>query len=1120
MQQVADWLEKLGLGQYAQRFAENDISFVILPDLTDQDLEKMGIASLGHRRLLLRAIAELKIVERSAPKPDNVASAPPASAKMDTAERRQVTVMFSDLVGSTALSARMDPEDLREVISAYQRCVAETVQRFGGFVAKYMGDGVLVYFGYPQAHEDDAERAVRSGLALIEAVGKLGSVELLQVRIGIGTGLVVVGDLVGSGEAQERGVVGETPNLAARLQAEATPGTIAIDTTTRRLLGGLFEYRDLGGIEAKGFASRVQAYEVVRPSMVESRFEALRTATTPLVGRDEEVDLLLRRWEQAKDGDGCVVLISGEPGIGKSRIAQTIVERLGGEPHTRLRYFCSPHHQDSALYPSIAQFERAAGFRREDTAEQRLAKLEAVLAQGTNDLSEAVPLLADLLSIPAGDRYPTLILTPQKRKEKTLGAQLAQVEGLASRQPVLMLWEDVHWSDPTTRELLDLLIDRVPTLHVLMIVTFRPEFAPPWIGRPHVTILNLNRLSRRLRAEMIAHVASGKALPKKVTDQIVDRTDGVPLFIEELTKTVLESGIVTEAGDHYSVRESDGPLAIPTTLHASLLARLDRLAPTREVAQIGAALGRQFSHELIKAVAMMPQQQIDDALTQLVNAELIFRRGIPPDAEYTFKHALVQDAAYSTLLRSQRQVIHGRIAGTLEDKFSEIATAQPALLARHCAEAGLIEKAVGYRLKAGQQAIVAGLAMIEAEAQLNHGLDLLSRLPEGSERDRYEISLQVALGAAFIATKGFAAFEAERSYSRARELCRQQIDHPDFPAVLCGLSMHYMHRSGTPGNDDVNRELLCVAEQRQDSATCAIAHWRLAVSALHSGNQQLAIAHFEQAIAFYDQAERPRFISFTDIRVSSLNFIALSSLWRGELDKAVARSHAGLAAAYELGHPYTLSHILHLNCWLHHHLGDPRTVRERAEAALKLTAEHGFSMWEMNAAFWQGWALAAAGDETAGSAQMRDWVATCRTLGVVNQRPFLLGVLAGTRTQAGHPNEALPLLTEALALIERTQERWFEAELHRLKAGALLASTQSNATEAEASLRRAVAVARRQDVKFWELRAATNLARLWGSQGKRSEARDLLAPVYGWFTEGFDTLDLKEAKKLLDELSS
>jgi class 3 adenylate cyclase len=452
---------------------------------------------------------------------------------------RQVTVMFSDLVGSTALSARMDPEDLREVISAYQKCVAQTVQGFGGFVAKYMGDGVLVYFRYPQAHEDDAERAVRAGLELIHAVGGLKSSTSLETRVGIATGLVVVGDLIGSGEAQERGIVGETPNLAARLQGIARPNTVVVAESTRKLLGNLFELQDLGANELKGVEGPVRAYGALRPSAVESRFEALRTPTTPLVGRDEEVDLLLRRWEQAKRGEGWVVLISGEPGIGKSRIAETIVERLGGEPHTRLRYFCSPYHQDSALYPSIAQLERAAGFRREDAAEQRLAKLEAVLAQGTNDLSEVVPLLADLLSIPTGDRYPALNLTPQKRKEKTLHAQLAQLEGLVARQPVLMVWEDVHWSDPTTRESLDLLIDRVPTLRVLVILTFRPEFTAPWIGRSHVTMLTLNRLPRRQGAEMIAFVTGGKALPKEIADQIVDRTDGVPLFIEELTKTVV-----------------------------------------------------------------------------------------------------------------------------------------------------------------------------------------------------------------------------------------------------------------------------------------------------------------------------------------------------------------------------------------------------------------------------------------------------------------------------------------------------------------------------------------------------------------------------------------------------
>jgi class 3 adenylate cyclase len=634
MQQVADWLQKLGLGQYAQRFAENDISLIILPHLTDQDLEKIGVASVGHRRQLMLAIAELKDIQKGAAQPPSGAPVAPIAPR-DTAERRQVTVMFSDLVGSTALSARMDPEDLREVISAYQKCVAETMGRFGGFVAKYMGDGVLVYFGYPQAHEDDAERAVRAGLELIEVVGKLKSTAPLQTRVGVATGLVVVGDLIGSGEAQERGIVGETPNVAARLQGVAEPNNVVIAEGTRKLLGNLFELQDLGAKEIKGIAEPVHAWAALRASSVESRFEALRAATIPLVGRDEEVGLLMRLWEQAKAGNGQTALISGEPGIGKSRIAETIVERLSVEPHTRLRYFCSPHHQDSALHPSIAQLERAAGFRREDTTEQRLAKLETVLAQGTNALHQVVPLLADLLSIPTGDRYPHLDLTPQKRKERTLYAQLAQVEGLAARQPVLMVWEDVHWSDPTTRESLDLLIDRMPTLRALVIITFRPEFTPPRIGRPHVTTLTLNRLPRRQGAEMIAYVTGGKALPKEISDQIVDRTDGVPLFIEELTKTIVESGIVAEAGDHYVLKGPVTALTIPTSLHASLLARLDRLAPVREVAQIAAALGRQFLHELISAVAGMPQQQLDDALDQLVASELMFRRGTPPDAEYT-----------------------------------------------------------------------------------------------------------------------------------------------------------------------------------------------------------------------------------------------------------------------------------------------------------------------------------------------------------------------------------------------------------------------------------------------------------------------------------------------------
>src|ERR1700730_14550251 len=547
---VAAWLRGLGLEQYEPAFRDNFVDADVLPDLTAEDLVGLGVTAIGHRRKLLAAIAALGAEPtRDSAQPAASATSTPISPLTIDAERRQLTVMFSDLVGSTALSARLDPEDLRGVIGAYHRCCADLITEAGGFVAKYMGDGVLAYFGYPLAHEHDAERAVRAGLALVEAAPKLTTAAgvPLQVRVGIATGLVVVGDLIGAGAAQEQAVVGETPNLAARLQGLAEPGAVVISSNTPRLTRGLFEYRDLGPVALKGFAESVPAWQALGASGAESRFEALRATTTPLVGRSEEIDLLLRRWDQAKGGDGCVVLISGEPGIGKSRIGQTILERLSDEPHTRLRYFCSPHHQDSALYPSITQLERAAGFRRDGTAEQRIAQLAAVLAHRAQYVTEAVPLLADLLSIPTGDRYPQLNLSPQKRKEKTLRAQLAQIEGLAARQPVLMVFEDVHWSAPTTLESLDLLIDRVLLLRVLVIITFRPEFTPPWVGRPHVTLLSLSRLAPRQRAEMITHVTGGKALPKEIADQIIDRTDGVPLFIEELTKAVVESGVLTDA---------------------------------------------------------------------------------------------------------------------------------------------------------------------------------------------------------------------------------------------------------------------------------------------------------------------------------------------------------------------------------------------------------------------------------------------------------------------------------------------------------------------------------------------------------------------------------------------
>src|SRR5262252_5509285 len=654
---IAAWLDGLGLGQYEQAFRDNEIDERVLPSLTAEDLKDLGVKLVGHRRRLLDAIAALGTSASAVPATTGTAD----SALRSDAERRQLTVMFCDLVGSTPMSSRLDPEDLRDVIAAYHHAVAKVVAASDGFVSRYMGDGVLVYFGHPQAHEDDAERAVRAGLGAVDAVRRLDVQGVkLQTRVGIATGLVVVGDLIGSGAAQEQSVVGETPNLAARLQAIAGPDEIVIPENTRRLVGNLFEYESLGDVEVKGLAAPVRAFRVLRESGIGSRFEALRTGETPLIGRDEELELLGRRWAQAKAGRGQVVLISAEPGIGKSRLAEAFRASLESEPRTRLRYFCAPHHQDSALFPFIAQLERAAGFQRDDTPCARLDKLEALVAANTLEDGD-VPLLAEMLSVPLDGRYPALDLTPQRKKEKTFGALLRQLAGSAHRQPVLMIVEDLHWADPTSRELLDLAVEQTERLPVLLIATFRPEFQPPWIGQPQVTMLALNRLDRRDRTALVAQIAGGKALPDEVIGQIADRTDGVPLFIEELTKSVLESGLLQEEVDRYVVDRALPPLAIPTTLQDSLMARLDHLAAVRLVAQIGAAIGREFSYALLRAVSRLSERELEAALARLVASGLVFQRGAPPDAVYSFKHALVQDAAHGSLLRSTRQQLHAQI---------------------------------------------------------------------------------------------------------------------------------------------------------------------------------------------------------------------------------------------------------------------------------------------------------------------------------------------------------------------------------------------------------------------------------------------------------------------------
>jgi class 3 adenylate cyclase len=733
--EIGVWLRGLGLGQYEQVFRDNDIDADLLLRLSAEDLREIGVASLGHRRRLFEEIAALRGVAEPPPASDALTPLPtiepPSSERSHGgAERRQLTVVFVDLIGSTALAERLDPEDLRTAMRAYQDVCAGVITRFEGFVAKYLGDGVLAYFGWPRTREDETQQAVKAGLAVTEAVAGLTAPGgPLAARVGIATGLVVVGDLLGEGAAREESVVGETPNLAARLQQLAEPGTVVVADATRRLLGGLFDLEDLGEWPVRGFARPVRGWRVLGERQVEGRFEARRAAgLTPLVGRGREVGLLLDRWELARSGEGQVVLLGGEPGIGKSRIAEALRERLGDEPHTLLCFQCSPQRTASPLHPIMARLEHAAGFLREDDPGARLAKLEELLRREVGDTLAVAPLFAALLAIPTDGRYPSLSLTPAQQKAKTLEALAGQLETLAAHKPVLLVFEDLHWADPTSLEFLGIVVDRAGCLPVLALVTFRPEFAPSWTGRAHVTLLGLNRLGQHDAAAVAKGVTGGKTLPPEVLDQILARTDGVPLFIEELTKAVLESGLLKEAGDRYVLRGPLPALAIPSTLHDSLMARLDRSGTVKEVAQVAACLGREFSHEMLAAVSPLGADALSTAVDRLAASELIHQIGTPSAVSYAFRHALVQEAAYQSLLRSRRQQLHGRIAQVVEARFPEITARQPEWLAHHYTEAGLVERASGCWLEAARRA-KAAYALREASAHLEKCLEVLGLPP-------------------------------------------------------------------------------------------------------------------------------------------------------------------------------------------------------------------------------------------------------------------------------------------------------------------------------------------------------------------------------------------------------
>ena len=1119
---IAEWLDGLDLGQYAETFAENGVEIDLLPEITNDDLKDLGVLRLADRKRILKAIAGPGSGHRETAL--EIARDKAAMTVSVEAERRQLTVMFCDLVGSTELSARLDPEDLREVMRRYQDTVAGVVARFEGHVAKFLGDGVLAFFGWPRAYEDQAERAVRSGLAAVEAVAHLKTEDgqVLAARVGIATGQVVIGDIVGEAATEADAVAGETPNLAARLQDVAAPGQVVIGATTRLLIGDALDLEDIGTHQLKGFAEPVAAWRVAGESIAETRFEAAHPGTlTKIVGREHELGLLKRAWQQSQAGIGQVVLISGEPGIGKSRLVDALSAELGDKGYTRITLGCSPYHTNSALFPVIVRLERALRWQREDSGDVKLAKLEEALRDFSLPLDEAIPLFAALLSLPLpDDRYPPITVTPQQQKQQTLDAIVAWLLEEAERQPVLQVWEDLHWADPSTLELLALEIEQTPTAPILNVLTFRPNFTPPWPQRSHMTPLTLNRLERPEVEALIGQQASGKALPEEVVEHIVERTDGVPLYVEELTKAMLEADFLRERDGRYQLTGPLSGITVPSTLQDSLMARLDRLPNIREVAQLGAVLGREFVYEMVQGIGSIEEATLQNGLDQLVAAELLYQRGRPPRARYIFKHALVQDAAYQSLLKRTRQIYHGQVAELLESRFPEIVQTQPELVAHHYTEAGLAEPAIDHWHKAGQQSLQHS-ANLEAVSHLHKALEVLMSLPESAKRDGNEFALQTSLGPALMATKGYAAPEVGVAYARARELCEQVGETEELFTVQWGLFLYHVARAEHRIGLAEAEQLLDLADGLSETSYSLEARVALGVTLLFVGELQTAREHLEEGVRLYD-SEQHAALAFSyggfDPGVVCLAYLAWTLWLLGDVEQAVARADQAQALIRRLDNAYTRARSLYWDAILRQFVGDWVAVGTQANKAIEMATEQGFALVKAAGTVLLGWSQVQKGESGEGATRIREGVGAYRDTGANLQLPHFLIPLAEAARVLGQPEEGLNVLAEAMAIVEATDERYLEAELHRLMGELLLDRSPDDHGPAEGAFQKALSVARAQQAKSLELRAATSLARLWQSQAKTTAASDLLAPVYQSFSEGFDTPDLKDAKELLDEL--
>jgi class 3 adenylate cyclase/tetratricopeptide (TPR) repeat protein len=1108
---IADWLNGLGLGQYLQVLIDNAIDFQALPNATDDQLRDLGLRP-AHRKILLSAVSSLAMPNKAETPGQRVRLQLAATTK---AERRQLTALFSDLVGSTDLSSVLDPEDLRDVMRLYQATCADVIAQHGGFVAQYQGDGIVVYFGYPSAHEDDTERAVRAGLDILRAVAKLnmsGGVRI-EVRLGIATGMTVVGDLIGQGASAVTEVAGQAPNLAARLQAFAAPGTIVIADATKRLVGGLFEYEDIGRQRFKGIHDDVHVWRVLEEREHAIRYEAMRGADSGrIVDRSKEMAALNAAWEQALAGKGQVVLLLGDAGIGKSCLLHCLGTQLAEAGAIRVPLQCSARHRDSPLYPLIAHLQHAAGFERGDTASIKLDKIERMLPTGS--ASEDAALLAALLSIPYTDRHPPLAMPAQRQKALTLALLANQLVALSEHKPVLMLVDDAHWMDPTTEELASQLVDLLPNRRVLAIVAARPEYRPAWADRPHVSAMPLGRLQQRYVKQLIEVVSGGKQLPSTMTNQILIKTDGVPLFVEELTKTVLESGVLRETQDSYVLDRSLPALTIPSTLHDSLVSRLDRLGSVKTIAQVGAAIGRRFSFAMLASVTKQPTEQLSDALHRLVDAELMFERGKPPETEYMFKHALVQEAAYESLLRARKKMLHEQIAEAIERSFPETMETEPETLAHHWTRADIPHKAARYWLRAGQRA-VARSSNLEAIRHLNNGIDLLERLPKESASGLLAFNLYLSLGQAYYVVKGPAAGETSSAYSRAQELVVHVKDAEQRFALLYGIFSGYHFASRFALAEGPARRVLSLAKRDRDAGHLCQAHRMLGYICFFRGDSKGALKHFHQLAELYDPDTHGRlaFRYGADCLVAARGFQVVIDGVSGRRDSALRMAEDNIAYARRLGHPATLGWAFAAAAYLNFFLRDPKAALRVTSDGIRYCEENNVAVWALHCRVFNAWARARNSNADGCVEEIRRTMVEAGA-GIALGLPLFRGVLADALMAAGRPAEAVAEAEGALKDVVTTSQYFFEPDLHCIRGECLLGLPQADQCEAEACFRRSIESARRIGAKLLELRAATRVARLARS-GAGARSRAALAKLYDGFTEGLDAPELCVARELL-----